>query len=124
MALFKKIKEIPDNLKKLYKTVWEISQKSIINLAISRAPFIDQSQSLNIHLLDANISKISTMHFYGWKAGLKTGMYYLRTKPAVDAIKFTLNIEELIKASDENDTENVLKVLNNKENEKKIKRSS
>jgi len=116
-----KIKEIPDNLKKLYKTVWEISQKSIINLAISRAPFIDQSQSLNIHLLDANISKISTMHFYGWKAGLKTGMYYLRTKPAVDAIKFTLNIEELIKASDENDTENVLKVLNNKENEKKSK---
>jgi len=106
-----KIKEIPDELKKLYKTVWEISQKSIINLAIGRGPFIDQSQSLNIHLSDANISKISTMHFYGWKNGLKTGMYYLRTRAAVDAIKFTLNIEELIKATDGNDTEKVLKIL-------------
>ena len=106
-----KIKEIPDDLKKLYKTVWEISQKSMINLAISRAPFIDQSQSLNIYLTDCSTAKITTMHFYGWKNGLKTGMYYLRSQPAVDAIKFTLNVEELLKATDGNDTDKVLKVL-------------
>ena len=106
-----KIKEIPDDLKKLYKTVWEISQKSMINLAISRAPFIDQSQSLNIYLTDCSTEKITTMHFYGWKNCLKTGMYYLRSQPAVDAIKFTLNVEELLKATDGNDTDKVLKVL-------------
>lgn len=117
-----KIKEIPDDIKKIYKTVWEIPQKTIINMAVRRAPFIDQSQSLNIHLLDANLGKMSTMHFYAWKSGLKTGMYYLRTKPAVDAIKFTLNVEELLKASENNDTEEVLKHIgidaqDNKENE-------
>ncbi len=119
-----KINEIPDEIKKIYKTVWEISQKTIINMATRRAPFIDQSQSLNIHLLDANLSKMSTMHFYAWKSGLKTGMYYLRTKPAVDAIKFTLNIEELLKATENNNTDKVLKCLSsrvedeNKENKK------
>jgi ribonucleotide reductase alpha subunit len=99
-------------LKNLYKTVWEISQKKIIDLAISRAPYIDQSQSLNIHLPDPNFSKITSMHFYTWKSGLKTGMYYLRSRPAADAIKFTLNVEELLKATDGNDTDSVLKCLN------------
>lgn len=107
------IKEIPQNIKLLYKTVWEISQKIIINLAADRAPFIDQSQSLNIHLSDPNYSKISSMHFYAWKQGLKTGMYYLRSRAAVDAIKFTLNVEELLQASDGNDINKILKCLNN-----------
>ena len=83
------IKEIPDNIKALYKTVWEISQKVIINMAADRGAYICQSQSLNLFVLDANFAKLSSMHFYGWKAGLKTGMYYLRTKAAADAIKFT-----------------------------------
>ncbi len=113
-----KIKEIPDELKNLYKTVWEISQKKIIDLALSRAPYIDQSQSLNIHLSDPNFSKITSMHFYSWKCGLKTGMYYLRSRPAADAIKFTLNVEELLKATDGNDTNSVLKALSaTKQNE-------
>lgn len=106
------IKEIPDNIKNLYKTVWEIKQRKIIELAAERAPFIDQSQSLNIHLSDPSLSKISSMHFFAWKSGLKTGMYYLRTRPAVDAIKFTLNVEELLKATDGHDVKTVLKCLN------------
>jgi ribonucleotide reductase alpha subunit len=112
-----KIKDIPDDLKNLYKTVWEISQKKIINLAIGRAPFIDQSQSLNIHLSDPNFSKVSSMHFYAWKNGLKTGMYYFRSRPAVDAIKFTLNVEELLKATEVNDTDKVLKIMDGKVDE-------
>lgn len=83
------ISEIPDNVKALYKTVWEISQKVIINMAADRGAYICQSQSLNLFVQDANFAKLSSMHFYGWKAGLKTGMYYLRTKAAADAIKFT-----------------------------------
>ncbi len=83
------IKEIPDNIKALYKTVWEISQKVIINMAADRGAYICQSQSLNLFVQDANFAKLSSMHFYGWKAGLKTGMYYLRTKAAADAIQFT-----------------------------------
>jgi ribonucleoside-diphosphate reductase subunit M1 len=114
-----KIKEIPDELKRLYKTVWEIPQKTMINLAIARSPFIDQSQSLNIYLSDASTAKISTMHFYGWKNGLKTGMYYLRSQPAVDAIKFTLNVEELLKATDGNDTDKAIKLLGSNIPEKK-----
>ena len=114
-----KIKEIPDELKRLYKTVWEIPQKTMINLAISRSPFIDQSQSLNIYLSDASTAKISTMHFYGWKNGLKTGMYYLRSQPAVDAIKFTLNVEELLKATDGNDTDKAIELLGSNIPEKK-----
>lgn len=84
------IPEIPDNLKALYKTAWEISQKTILDMAADRGAFICQSQSLNIFMENANFAKLSSMHFYGWKKGLKTGMYYLRTKAAVDAIKFTL----------------------------------
>jgi ribonucleoside-diphosphate reductase alpha chain len=85
------IREIPDNIKALYKTVWEISQKVIINMAADRGAYICQSQSLNLFVQDANFAKLSSMHFYGWKAGLKTGMYYLRTKAAADAIKFTVD---------------------------------
>ncbi len=83
------IDAIPANIKALYKTVWEISQKVIINMAADRGAYICQSQSLNLFVQDANFAKLSSMHFYGWKAGLKTGMYYLRTKAAADAIKFT-----------------------------------
>jgi ribonucleoside-diphosphate reductase alpha chain len=85
------IEEIPDNIKELYKTAWEISQKVIVDMAADRGAFIDQSQSLNIFMENANFAKLTSMHFYGWKAGLKTGMYYLRTKSATDAIKFTLD---------------------------------
>jgi ribonucleoside-diphosphate reductase alpha chain len=85
-----KIAEIPQRIKDLYKTVWEISQKKIIDLAASRGAFICQSQSLNIHIQDPNFGKLTSMHFYAWKKGLKTGMYYLRTKAAADAIKFTV----------------------------------
>ncbi len=85
------IPEIPDNIKALYKTVWEISQKVIINMAADRGAYICQSQSMNLFVQDANFAKLSSMHFYGWKAGLKTGMYYLRTKAAADAIKFTVD---------------------------------
>jgi ribonucleoside-diphosphate reductase alpha chain len=84
------IEEIPQELKELYKTVWEIKQKAIIELAQSRGPYIDQSQSLNIHMQDPNFGKLSSMHFYAWKAGLKTGMYYLRTRAAVNAVQFTV----------------------------------
>jgi ribonucleoside-diphosphate reductase alpha chain len=81
---------IPDELKQLYKTVWELSMKDIIDMARHRGYFIDQSQSLNLFMENANFAKLTSMHFYAWKSGLKTGMYYLRTKSAVDAIKFTL----------------------------------
>ncbi len=84
---------IPQDLKELYKTVWELSMKDIIDMSRHRGYFIDQSQSLNLFMENANISKLTSMHFYAWKSGLKTGMYYLRTKSAVDAIKFTLNNE-------------------------------
>jgi ribonucleoside-diphosphate reductase alpha chain len=85
---------IPEDLKELYKTVWELSMKDIIDMSRHRGYFIDQSQSLNLFMENANYSKLTSMHFYAWKSGLKTGMYYLRTKSAVDAIKFTLAKEE------------------------------
>ena len=84
---------IPEDLKELYKTVWEMSMKDIIDMSRQRGYFIDQSQSLNLFMENANYSKLTSMHFYAWKSGLKTGMYYLRTKSAVDAIKFTLEKE-------------------------------
>jgi ribonucleoside-diphosphate reductase alpha chain len=84
---------IPLDLKELYKTVWELSMKDIIDMSRHRGYFIDQSQSLNLFMENANMAKLTSMHFYAWKSGLKTGMYYLRTKSAVDAIKFTLNNE-------------------------------
>jgi ribonucleoside-diphosphate reductase alpha chain len=84
------INEIPENIKELYKTVWEIKQKSIIDMAADRGAYICQSQSLNLFIQDANFAKLTSMHFYAWEKGLKTGMYYLRTKAASDAIKFTV----------------------------------
>ena len=85
------IPQIPKDIKALYKTVWEISQKTVLKQAADRGAFIDQSQSLNVHIADPNFGKMSSMHFYGWKLGLKTGMYYLRTKPAAQAIQFTVD---------------------------------
>ena len=85
------IDEIPDEIKALYLTTWEISQRTVLEMAADRGVYIDQSQSLNVHMTDANPSKVTSMHFYGWRLGLKTGMYYLRTKAAVDAIKFTVD---------------------------------
>ncbi|MFT7345066.1 MAG: ribonucleoside-diphosphate reductase alpha subunit [Lentimonas sp.] len=85
------INNIPQELKDLYKTAWEISQKAIIDLSADRGAFICQSQSLNIFMENANFGKLTSMHFYGWEKGLKTGMYYLRTKAATDAIKFTVD---------------------------------
>ena len=91
------IPEIPQNVKDLYKTVWEISQKVIIEMAADRGAYICQSQSMNIHIQDPNFGKMTSMHFYAWKQGLKTGMYYLRSKAATDAIKFTLDKDALKK---------------------------
>jgi ribonucleoside-diphosphate reductase alpha chain len=85
------INEIPDNIKILYRTAWEISQRSILDMAADRGAYICQSQSLNIFMENATNSKLTSMHFHAWKIGLKTGMYYLRTKAAVDAIKFTID---------------------------------
>ncbi len=87
------INEVPQHLKDLYKTAWEISQKAIIDQAADRGAYICQSQSLNIFMENANFGKLTSMHFYGWEKGLKTGMYYLRTKAATDAIKFTIEKE-------------------------------
>ena len=91
---------IPDDLKELYKTVWEIKQKAVIDHALRRAPYICQGQSLNIHLQDPNFGKLSSMHFYAWKAGLKTGMYYLRTRAAVNAVQFTVKKQGVAKEED------------------------
>lgn len=85
------ISSIPQELKNLYKTVWEIKQRSVIDMSKARSPYIDQGQSLNIHMQDPNFGKLSSMHFYAWKAGLKTGMYYLRSRAAVNAIQFTVD---------------------------------
>ena len=85
------INDVPDNLKELYKTTWEISQKTVLDMAADRGAYICQSQSMNLFVENANFAKLTSMHFYAWKKGLKTGMYYLRTKAAVDAIKFTLD---------------------------------
>lgn len=107
------IDEIPDDLKKLYKTVWEISQKNLIDMAADRGAFIDQSQSFNVHMRGPNRKKLTSMHFYGWKKGLKTGMYYLRSQAAADAIKFTVDTKMLEQA--EKAMNNMRSDLNNKE---------
>ncbi|MGZ0015496.1 ribonucleoside-diphosphate reductase subunit alpha [Yeosuana sp. AK3] len=99
------IDAIPQDIKELYKTVWELSMKDIIDMSRHRGYFIDQSQSLNLFLEGATMAKLTSMHFYAWKSGLKTGMYYLRTKSAVDAIKFTLD-----KAKKEEPTEEIVQV--------------
>merc|ERR1712071_592316 len=93
--------DVPSDIKDLYKTVWEIKQKHVLDMAADRGKYIDQSQSLNIHMTDVSTAKLSSMHFYGWSLGLKTGMYYLRTKAAVDAIKFTVDVDKMRRASSE-----------------------
>jgi len=82
-------------MKELYKTVWEIKQRIVIDMAADRGKYIDQSMSLNIHMTDATSAKLSSMHFHGWQLGLKTGIYYLRTKAAADAIKFTVDVDQV-----------------------------
>jgi ribonucleoside-diphosphate reductase alpha chain len=95
------IPEVPADLKALYKTVYEISQKTIIDQAADRGAFICQSQSLNLFVENPNFGKLTSMHFYAWQKGLKTGMYYLRSKAAVDPIKFTLDAQhQRIKAQE------------------------
>jgi len=91
--------DIPAELRELYKTVWEIKQRIVLDMAADRGAYIDQSQSLNIHMVDATTAKLSSMHFHGWQLGLKTGMYYLRTKAAADAIKFTVEVDKVRRAS-------------------------
>jgi len=91
--------DLPSDVKELYKTVWEIKQKIVLDMAADRGKYIDQSQSLNIHMTDVSPAKLSSMHFYGWTLGLKTGMYYLRTKAAVDAVKVTVDVDKMRKAS-------------------------
>jgi ribonucleoside-diphosphate reductase alpha chain len=95
--------DVPQHLRDLYKTVWEISQKVVINMAADRGAFICQSQSMNLFVENVNFGKLSSMHFYAWQKGLKTGMYYLRTKAARDAIKFTVDKDQLVKQSDDGD---------------------
>jgi ribonucleotide reductase alpha subunit len=91
--------DVPSEIKELYKTVWEIKQRIVLDMAAQRGAYIDQSQSLNIHMIDATTAKLSSMHFHGWQLGLKTGMYYLRTKAATDAIKFTVDVDKVRRAS-------------------------
>merc|ERR1712070_369884 len=91
--------DLPKEIKDLYKTVWEIKQRVVLDMAAARGAYINQSQSLNIHMVDATTAKLSSMHFHGWQLGLKTGMYYLRTKAAVDAIKFTVEVDQVKRAS-------------------------
>lgn len=100
------VDKIPNDLKALYKTVWEISQKVVLQMAADRGAFIDQSQSLNIHIAQPNYGKLTSMHFHAWRLGLKTGMYYLRTKPAANAIQFTVDKTKLnasVRTADEAD---------------------
>ncbi|XP_014292905.1 ribonucleoside-diphosphate reductase large subunit [Halyomorpha halys] len=92
------IPRIPDDLKAIYKTVWEIKQRRILEMAAERGAFIDQSQSLNVHIAEPTFDKLTSMHFHAWKLGLKTGMYYLRTKPAAKAIQFTLDKSKALAA--------------------------
>ncbi|KAI4504688.1 hypothetical protein M0802_000238 [Mischocyttarus mexicanus] len=100
------IDSIPNELKLLYKTVWEISQKTILRMAADRGAFIDQSQSLNVYIAKPTVEKLTSMHFYGWQNGLKTGMYYLRTKPAANALQFTVDKSKLNKAKEANNLPN------------------
>ena len=97
------IPNIPDDVKAIYKTVSEISQKKVLDLAADRGAFICQSQSLNVHLQSPTLGQLTSMHFYGWKKGLKTGMYYLRTRPAAQAIQFTVDQSLLKEAKKENE---------------------
>ncbi|GJM87270.1 hypothetical protein PR202_ga03208 [Eleusine coracana subsp. coracana] len=115
------ITEVPDDLKAIYKTVWEIKQKTIVDMAVDRGCFIDQSQSLNIHMDQPNSGKLTSLHFHAWSKGLKTGMYYLRTRPAADAIKFTVDTtllkdnQEIAEDDVENKLAEMICSLNNRD---------
>lgn len=104
----------------LYKTVWEIPQKVILQLAADRSPFIDQSQSLNVHIAEPNYGKLTSMHFYAWKLGLKTGMYYLRTRPAAQPIKFTVDKNHVRLLSER---QNAVRTQAEKEEDEKLKQA-
>jgi ribonucleoside-diphosphate reductase subunit M1 len=106
------IPTIPDDVKAIYKTVWEISQKKVIDLAADRGAYICQSQSMNIHLQAPTLGQLTSMHFYGWKKGLKTGMYYLRTRPAAQAIQFTVDQSVLNNAKAQTASAANVKALN------------
>lgn len=93
--------DIPEDLKALYKTVWEIKQRVLVDMAADRGAYIDQSQSFNVHMSDPNFGKLTSLHFHAWKSGLKTGLYYLRTRAAADAIKFTVDQQALQKRRSE-----------------------
>lgn len=97
------IPSIPKDLQELYRTVWEIPQRALIDMAVARAKYIDQSQSMNLFLESPSSGQITSMHFYCWKSGLKTGMYYLRTRPAADAIKFTVDAKRMKEVKDDKD---------------------
>ena len=111
------IDAIPDNIKELYKTVWEMSMRDIIDMAADRGAFIDQSQSLNLFMENPNIGKLTSMHFYAWKKGLKTGMYYLRTKAATNAIKFTVTKNVKAEVEPVVSTEQQVKTYEQEQNE-------
>ncbi|ESO06591.1 hypothetical protein HELRODRAFT_106206 [Helobdella robusta] len=98
-----KIKKIPQNLKAIYRTVWEISQRDVIDMAADRSPYVDQSQSMNLFLQEPTYEKLCSMHFYAWKKGLKTGSYYLRMRPAANAIQFTVDKTKLSKNDNDDD---------------------
>jgi ribonucleoside-diphosphate reductase alpha chain len=110
-----KIDEIPQNLKDLYKTAWEIKQRTIIDMAADRGAFIDQSQSLNLFVEDVNFAKMTSAHFYAWKKGLKTGMYYLRTRAAVNPIKFTVSHENINIQQSKEEAANKPQILGNED---------
>ena len=98
------IPNFPEDLKEIYKTVWETSQRVVIDMAADRAPFIDQTQSMNLWLSNPTFGKVNSMHMYAWKKGLKTGMYYLRSRSAVDAVKVTVSSEKVAKEEFMNST--------------------
>lgn len=102
------IPEVPQDIKDLYKTVWEVSQKHLIDMAADRGAYIDQSQSFNVHMRGPNRKKLTSMHFYGWGRGLKTGMYYLRSQAAADAIKFTVD-QKMLDEEAEDQTQRLAK---------------
>jgi ribonucleotide reductase alpha subunit len=100
------VQGLDDRTKSIYRTVWEISQKSILEMAADRGAFIDQSQSLNVHIAAPSVGKLTSMHFFAWKSGLKTGMYYLRTRPKANAIQFTVDQTALAATRKKNIDEN------------------
>lgn len=106
------ISAIPKEVQELYKTIWEIPQKNLLNLAIGRGPYICQSQSLNLYMGNPDFRKMSAMQFFAWRNGLKTGQYYFRSRPARDAIKFTVNVDMLLQAADKGSANQILEVLN------------